>query len=85
MDNLKDNPLMAEWAGWLTHPATKALRQWANLWRKELKSAWEMGNFTFPSIEQTALKNAEAIGMINVLAALEEISLEQLVEVDNEQ
>lgn len=49
---------------WAEHPATKQLRDQLREEVSSLEKGWKSGNFTGPTVDETAQLSAEAIGMV---------------------
>jgi hypothetical protein len=58
---------LEQYNDWLTHPVTLALNHYLRSQRELLKEQWANGAFTAPSVEQTALLTANAVGQCEVL------------------
>lgn len=67
------------WQGWLDHPATKALRAFAQLKRKDLLDAWVSGGFTGPTLEETVIRNVAATGAASVYQEFQELSYQHII------
>ena len=72
------NLTQEEWEAWEDHPGTQALKQYLLALQGDLKRRWAEGEFT--SLEQyaTAIKNAKAIGMSELLDNLQHLNYEEL-------
>lgn len=68
---------------WVEHKATKQLRDRLREEVSSLEKGWKSGNFTGPTVDETAQLSAEAIGMVQ---AYEKIlgMIEELVQEDEE-
>ena len=51
------------------------------LWKDNLKEQWASGYFQKETVEETALRNANALGVIAQLDRLLEIDLERMEEI----
>lgn len=74
----EDLPEDKAWEEWLTHPCTKALRNWADRKRKGLMEQWATGNFSASFDIEMAVKNAGATGACSVYAEVREMDLTQI-------
>jgi len=66
-------------------PAFQSLFLYIRKITSRIKSDWAAGMYTGPSADQTAQLNAQAIGQIQALENLLNLSYEDLVEVINEE
>lgn len=73
-----DLPEDKAWEEWLTHPCTKALRQWAERKRKGLMEQWAAGNFSDGFDVAMAVKNAGATGACSAYNEVKEMDLTQI-------
>lgn len=56
-----------EFKEWREHPVTVQFLKYLSGKREELKENWATGGFTGPSLEETAIRNAGAVGAVSVL------------------
>jgi hypothetical protein len=74
-----------EFLGWLDHPVTKQLREWAHRRREDLKEQWANGTFSAAFDTEMAVKNAGATGFCSAMQELIDIDYDTLHGViDNE-
>ena len=62
-----------EFQGWLGDPGTQAVLRALRKEYESIKENWARGLYTGPTVESTALKNAEKLGEINSLSKLIEL------------
>lgn len=69
----------ADWEEWMQHPGTKALNEWLDEEREDLKEQWASGLFTDQSQYATAILNAKAIGKLEAFELIAELNYSQLM------
>lgn len=69
-----------EMEGWERHPATLALREVLQVWKRGLVEQWEAKVFQQRSPALTAEANAAALGQVEIINRLLTLNLEQIEE-----
>lgn len=64
---LRDNS-KEEFHQWRAHPVTSLLFNFLDSRREELKEMWASGNFSAPSLDEMAIRNAAAQGASSILS-----------------
>lgn len=72
-------PTEQEFAEWLVHPVTIAVREAFLAKREQLRQHWEGGSFTDYTSEGTILVNVGNMGTCKGLAAFTDLDYEQLL------
>lgn len=72
-------PTAEEWESFLGERGAQVLRYLAQKKIAELKDSWAEGHFTYPTIEATHMKNAKALGEVEVWTQLLELDYEKLL------
>ena len=66
-------PTEQEFKEWMEHPVSVAVRRMLRLWRQDLLEQWAAGQFQAPSPQETAVANAQAIGIVRTYEQIEEL------------
>ena len=72
-------PTEQEWKDWMEHPATLAQRKWLSQYREVLKETWASGAYSDQAQFGTAIANAKAIGMCQILEDLQNLQYDQVI------
>jgi len=70
----------AEFTEWKEHPVTKAFMKWAADSRTAIMDTWANGGYKDSDGFVAAQMNTDAMARAQVLAAIQEITLEDIVE-----
>lgn len=69
---------------WRQHPVTKRFFGFLTLLRESAKEDWSREEFVGSSIEEMALKNAKALGGVQALMELRNVTLQDIIDAERE-
>lgn len=75
---MRQLPSEEEFQNWLLQPETRVFWDLLRRWKENLQDQWARGVFQEDSVEETAMANANALGELNLLNQLLELSYENL-------
>lgn len=78
---LRRIPEPEELEEWLHHPVTEAVWEFLRKWKGSLQDQWAAGQFQVDSPQETAARNAGALGQVTMINHVLELEYERFREV----